>query len=218
MSTVWAAARPRILGTLVWAVARLVGLTLRYRVEGIEHLREVEKEGGSVLVTWHGRTFVPANYFAKRGWWAIISLSRDGEIQNRIFNLFGFRTVRGSTGRGGVRAALEAAKRVREGGNLALTPDGPRGPSHVFGEGSLFIAQRAGRPLIPVGISAYPRKLLPTWDSYLIPVPFARAGIVVGEPLTVPTELSPEETAALCERLGAEISRLEARAEELVRG
>lgn len=217
MSTVWASARPRILGTLVWAVARPVGLTLRYRVEGLERLREVEKDGGSVLVTWHGRTFVPANYFAKRGWWAIISLSRDGEIQNRIFSLFGFRTVRGSTGRGGVRAALEAAKRVREGGHLALTPDGPRGPSHVFGEGSLFIAQRSGRPIIPVGISAYPRKLLPTWDRYLIPAPFARAAIVVGEPLTVPAELSPEETAALCRRIGEEISRLEARAEELVR-
>jgi lysophospholipid acyltransferase (LPLAT)-like uncharacterized protein len=213
----WDRRRPAVLGTLVWAGARLVGKTLRYRLEGFESYEEATADGGGVvLVAWHGRTFVPANFFANRGWWAIISLSRDGEIQNRIFQRFGFRTVRGSTGRGGVRAALEAARRVREGGSLALTPDGPRGPSHVFGEGSLMIAQRSGRPLIPVGISAHPRKLIPTWDSYLIPYPFARAALVFGDAVTVPEKLDQGEESALVERLAAEVTRLEQRAEELV--
>ena len=98
-----------------------------------------------------------------------------------------------------------------------MTPDGPRGPAHVFGEGSLFIAQKSGRPLIPVGISAYPRKLLPTWDSYLIPAPFARAAIVVGEPVEVPADLTDQQREELRERLAREICRLEQRAEELVR-
>lgn len=213
----WNRARPKLLGTFVWCLARMVGRTLRFRIEGKENYEAVLKTG-AVIVSWHGRTFIPANYFAHDGWWAIISLSRDGEIQNRIFSLFGFRTVRGSTGRGGVRAALEAAKRVREGGILALTPDGPRGPHHSFTEGTLFIARKSGRPVIPAGISASPRKFLPTWDSYLIPFPFARAAIVFGEPIAIPEGLTPEDEHKLVERLTAEIDRLEARAEELVGG
>ena len=213
----WDRRRPAVLGTLVWAGARLVGKTLRYRLEGFESYENATSDGGgAVLVTWHGRTFVPANFFANRGWWAIISLSRDGEIQNRIFQRFGFRTVRGSTGRGGVRAALQATRRVREGGSLTLTPDGPRGPTRVFGEGSLLIAQRSGRPVIPVGISARPRKLIPTWDSYLIPYPFARAALVFGEAVVVPEKLDADQEAALAKHLAGEIDRLEQRAEELV--
>jgi lysophospholipid acyltransferase (LPLAT)-like uncharacterized protein len=209
--------RSRVLGALVWAGARLVGRTLRYRIEGFENYEAATSEGGgAVLVTWHGRTFVPANYFAHRGWWAIISLSRDGDIQNQIFRRFGFHTVRGSTGRGGIRAALEAARRVREGGTLTLTPDGPRGPMHAFGEGSLVIAQRSGRPVIPVGISAAPSRFLPTWDRYLIPLPFARAALVFGKAVIVPEELGEEEGRAMALGLGEEISRLEDRAQWLV--
>ncbi|MER3559544.1 MAG: hypothetical protein C4336_08975, partial [Armatimonadota bacterium] len=61
------------------------------------------------MVSWHGRTLLPANYMRQRGIWALISLSRDGEVQAEIFQRFGFNILRGSTNRGGVRAALEAA-------------------------------------------------------------------------------------------------------------
>jgi lysophospholipid acyltransferase (LPLAT)-like uncharacterized protein len=212
----WDGLRPGVAGALVWSAARLVGKTLHYRIEGKENLDEATKDGGAVLVSWHGRSFVPANYFAKQGLWAIISLSRDGEIQNRIFRRFGFQIIRGSTGRGGIRAALEAAKRVGEGGILTVTPDGPRGPTKKFGEGALLIAKKSGRPIIPVGISARPRKLIPTWDSYLIPAPFARAAIVFGKPVIVQADMCAEREAALAECLAKEIDRLEARAEELV--
>ena len=99
---------------------------------------------------------------------------------------------------------------MREGGSLTLTPDGPRGPTRVFGEGSLLIA------VIPVGISARPRKLIPTWDSYLIPYPFARAALVFGEAVVVPEKLDADQEAALAKHLAGEIDRLEQRAEELV--
>lgn len=214
----WASVRPKLIGSLVWAGARLVGKTLRYRLEGMDNYERAAKEGGVVLVTWHGRTFVPANYFAGQGWWAIISLSNDGNIQNRIFTLFGYKTVRGSTGRGGVRAALEAAKRVKEGGKLALTPDGPRGPQGFFGEGTLLIAQKAGRPVIPVGIAAHPRTLIPTWDRYMLPWPFAKAAIVMGEPMAVPEDITDEQSTAIGKQLAAEIDRLQMRAETLAGG
>jgi lysophospholipid acyltransferase (LPLAT)-like uncharacterized protein len=139
------------------------------------------------------------------------------EVQANIFQRFGFQILRGSTSRGGVRAALEAARVVKAGGILAFTPDGPRGPSQKFQPGALLIAQKAGVPLYPAGISAYPRILLPTWDRYLIPLPFARAAFLIGEPVFVPPDADKDDFARLAEQLERAINMLEARADQIAR-
>lgn len=213
-----AAMRPAALGFLVWALARIIGLTLRIRFEHYEHIAEATRDGkGAILVTWHGRTFLPANVFRNKKYWALISLSRDGEIQNRIFQHFGYQTIRGSTGRGGVRGVLQLAKKLKQGGVVAFTPDGPRGPSHKVQEGTIFLAQRCGCPVIPIGSSARFRKLLPTWDHYLIPAPFTRCAFVVGEPIPVPSELDEEGKQRITEQIEEAMNAVETRAEELVR-
>ena len=112
-----------------------------------------------------GAPCIPANLLRNRGYWALISLSRDGELQNHIFRRFGFQTVRGSTGRGGIRGALQMARRVQDGGVLAFTPDGPRGPTHKVQLGVILMAEKSGAPIVPVGISASRRWLMKSWDS-----------------------------------------------------
>jgi lysophospholipid acyltransferase (LPLAT)-like uncharacterized protein len=209
--------RPAILAFLIWAIARFIGMTLRVRYENFHRVQEIlGKHRGAILVTWHGRTLIPANVFRGRGFWALISLSRDGEIQNRIFRRFGYQTIRGSSGRGGVRAALQLAKKIQEGGVLAFTPDGPRGPTHKVQQGTIFLAQRSGCPIIPLGISAAPRKLLSSWDSYMIPAPFSKAAFVVGEPLFVASDLDAEGKERAAEELERAINACEERAEEMV--
>ncbi len=206
-----------LIGFLAWLAARTLSSTLRLKQEHSSGYREAVDGGtGAILVTWHGRTLIPVNLYRKRGFWALISLSRDGEIQNNIFRRFGFQTIRGSTGRGGVRATLQLGRKIKEGGILAFTPDGPRGPSHKVQPGTIFLAQRSGRPIIPFGISARPRKLLPTWDSYLVPFPFARAAIVTGDPIYVRMEATDEEQATIAEELESALNEVERRAEELV--
>jgi lysophospholipid acyltransferase (LPLAT)-like uncharacterized protein len=210
--------RAKRLGALIYLLARGLGRTLRLYVEGWEPIERHLQEGtGAVMVTWHGRTLIPANYMKGRGFWALISLSRDGEVQANIFQRFGFQILRGSTSRGGVRAALEAARVVKAGGILAFTPDGPRGPSQKFQPGALLIAQKAGVPLYPAGISAYPRILLPTWDRYLIPLPFARAAFLIGEPVFVPPDADKDDFARFAEQLEHAINMLEARADQIAR-
>lgn len=209
--------RPGVIAFLVWALARFIGSTLRVRYENLGGLHDaIAKHGGAIIVTWHGRTLIPANVLRGRGYWALISLSRDGEIQDHIFRRFGFQTIRGSTGRGGVKAALQLAKKIQEGGVLAFTPDGPRGPTHKVQQGTIFLAQRSGCPVIPLGISARPRRLLPTWDSYMIPLPFARAAFVVGEPLFVAPDLDEAGKQSAAEQIEAAINACEARAESLM--
>lgn len=214
----WQSLRPRLFGAIVWALARSIGKTLRVRKVNWEAFAgRIERGEGAIFLGWHGRTFVAANLFTGMGVWTLISLSRDGEVQASIFRRFGFRIIRGSTRRGGLRAALQAAREVKKGGILAFTPDGPRGPNQVVQHGALFVAQQSGCPIIPVGISAWPRKLLPTWDHYLIPCPFARAAIVFGDPITVSRDADDNELARLADLSGSAMNALQEQAEVLVR-
>lgn len=206
----------RLLAFTVWLIARAIGATARIRYENKEAMDAVLAAGkGAILVTWHGRSLIPANVLRNRGYWALISLSRDGELQNCIFKRFGFNTVRGSTGRGGVKAALQLARILQQGGVLAFTPDGPRGPTHKVQPGTILLGQKSGCPIVPVGISARPRLLVRSWDRYMVPGLWARVWWVVGEPLVVPPELTEEDRQTIAEQLERALNRAEKRAEEL---
>src|SRR5579884_4260175 len=209
----------RLVSLFVAAAARAVAFTLRLRVVGEEQIERIRARSGRgvILVTWHGRTFVPITRFRNRGYWAMISTSRDGEYQNQLFRRFGFHTVRGSTSaRGAIKGALSMVRELKEGAVLAHTPDGPRGPSHCFYPGAIFLAQKSGCPIIPAGVSAWPRWNLGSWDRYIIPMPFSRAALLYGDPIYIPAELDEAEREALAEQVGREISRLEAEAEASV--
>src|SRR5436853_2004391 len=110
-----ASARARRIGFFGWLITRMLGMTLRIRYEGFERIEQQTKAGGAILLTWHGRSLIPANVFRGRGYWVLISLSRDGEIQNEIFRRYGFQSIRGSTGKGGARALLQLTRKIKEG-------------------------------------------------------------------------------------------------------
>lgn len=211
MKTWWRRRRPELIGGLVFNFVRAVGSTLRIEVEGYEPVRTLDC--GKIICGWHGRSFVAAAYWRNQGFWVIISQSRDGEIQNRVFKSMGFQVIRGSTGRGGVRAAVEAIRVLKNKATMAITPDGPRGPSGVVQGGVMLMAQKSGAALVPIGISARPRFLAKSWDRYQIPWPFARALMILGDPLYVPENASDEQVEQIRMRLESEIHRLEAEAE-----
>jgi lysophospholipid acyltransferase (LPLAT)-like uncharacterized protein len=210
-------ARTLILGSLLFWTAKLIRITLRVRSENPQRVEEsIAAHHGAIFVLWHGRSLVPAFTYRHRGYWALIGLSRDGEIQDDIFRRLGYRTVRGATRRGGVRAALQLVKVVASGGVLVLAPDGPKGPTHQVHDGVVFVAQRSGRPIIPAGFSARPRVLLGFWDRYMVPIPFARATCVYGEPILVPADLDDAGRRRFAKEVERAINRCEKRAEELL--
>ena len=196
--------------SLGYAAARAIGATLRIELKGGQHL---EGGGGKIVAGWHGETFVPAMFWRGKGVWTIISQSRDGEMQARVFGRLGFKVIRGSTGRGGVRAAVEAINVLRDGALMAFTPDGPRGPSGVVQGGLLLMAKKSGAAIIPAGVSSRRRWRLGTWDRYQIPKPFSRAVIVLGEPIEVPAHATEIELEQSRLRVEAEIRRLQNEAE-----
>jgi lysophospholipid acyltransferase (LPLAT)-like uncharacterized protein len=204
----WREVRPRLVSGLLHGLLRSICSTVRIRLIGDPYER-----GPAIYCGYHGRSFLFANYFRKRGYWVIISQSNDGEMQTRIFRRLGYQIIRGSTGRGGARAAVEAIRVLRKGETMAMTPDGPRGPTHIIQPGVITMAQRSGAALIPTGITSKPRIFAKSWDSYLIPVPFGKGVILFGDPIFVPENATDEELEACRLKLQEECNRVELEAD-----
>jgi lysophospholipid acyltransferase (LPLAT)-like uncharacterized protein len=204
----WRLVRPRILSGFLYYLVRAVCATLRFEMRNLpaDHAK-------LIFCGWHGRSFAFSGYFRKRGWYVIISHSSDGDMQNYIFSRLGYKIIRGSTGRGGVRAAKEAITALEDGGTMAMTPDGPRGPSGVVQGGVMLMARKSGAGLIPVGIAARPRVVAKSWDKYNVPVPFSKCLMIFGEPLYVSPKATEEEVEQVRLNLESEIHRLEKQAE-----
>lgn len=212
MKAWWRRVRPRVLSGIAHALVRLIGGTQRIRTEHEEKFEALE--GGKILCGWHGRSSIAGAKYRGRGFWVIISLSKDGEIQNHIFKRLGFQTIRGSTGRGGERALVESIRILKQGGTMAITPDGPRGPSGVVQGGVMTMAKKSGCALVPVGISARPRILLKkAWDRHMIPLPFGQSLMVFGDPYFVPKDATEDEVEAIRIRLQTDMTNLETEAE-----
>jgi lysophospholipid acyltransferase (LPLAT)-like uncharacterized protein len=181
---------PGVAAGVIYAVVRAIGATLRIEAIGEEHL---STPGGKIVAGWHGRSFLAPLRWRNRGWYVLVSHSSDGDIMARLFEKFGFRVLRGSTARGGARAAVECLRVLRKGGTLLYSPDGPRGPSHVMGEGTIWLAQKGRASIIPAGASATRRKLFSNWDRYQVPMPFTKGVLALGPPLPVPESMSADE-------------------------
>jgi lysophospholipid acyltransferase (LPLAT)-like uncharacterized protein len=204
----WRQVRPAVLSNFLFHLSRAVGNSLRLKAEGFP-----SNPSNCIFCGWHGKSIIFANFFSGRGCWVIISQSKDGDMQATVFQRLGYNIIRGSTGRRGVAAALEAIRALKDGGNLAITPDGPRGPSGSVQGGVMLMARKSGASIIPVGISARPRKIVNSWDHHLVPFPFSRAILIAGDPILVPADANEEEVERLRLRLKAAIDELEDEAE-----
>lgn len=204
----WRGVRPKVIRGLAYGIVRGIGGSLRLREEGLP-----DDCTNAIFCGWHGKSLMFANRFRKLGWWVIISQSNDGEIQTGIFKRLGYEVIRGSTGRGGVRAAIEAIKVLKAGGTMAMTPDGPRGPSGVVQGGVMLMALKSGARLIPVGLASKPCIRFKSWDRYMLPLPFAKALILFGEPMTVPAGADEATVEEIRLKFEAAIHAIEAEAE-----
>ena len=210
----WERVKTELIFRLLWLISTVLAATVRFRIDGWERLEKIiaEREGGLVLL-WHGVTMLPVYYCRNMGLYSIVSLSRDGELQNRILQSRGFKTIRGSSARQGMRALLESIRRLREGAVMAITPDGPKGPPRKVQPGTVHLAQRSGCPVLPVGVACRPCKRLSSWDSHRVPAPFARAVITFGDPLCVRDDEDEEDAAR---RIENAINAAERRANDIL--
>jgi lysophospholipid acyltransferase (LPLAT)-like uncharacterized protein len=207
----WAAPRA------ISAALRLLQLTVRIEYVHAERLLGAWANGEQVIMAfWHNRgLMMPIAYRGKQVC-IMNSQSRDGEIASRALARWGIRSVRGSATRGGAGGFMQLVNAYRRGYDLAVVPDGPRGPRYVVKPGVIHLARATGAVIYPASYAATRQLQLRSWDRLIIPLPFARAVYVVAEPLHVPRHASDAEAEALrCEleqRLAAATAAAEARA------
>lgn len=170
------------------AVPTVVALcrTWRITVTGREHWERSRRgDVPIVYLMWHEALLPLLWHHRRHGIAIVVSAARDGQYLADLAERLGYRTIRGSSHRGGVRALVGAMRTLREGGSVAFTPDGPRGPRRVLKPGFLAAAQRTGALVVPVHAAARWARRLRSWDRFLVPLPLSRVRIAFGAPFFV---------------------------------
>ena len=179
-----------VLAVLLAAYLGVALRTMRWRWIGREHAEAVWDAGGPVIVCfWHSRIALsPACWPLSRAQTprALISLSADGEFIARAVGRLGFPAIRGSSGdpdkpdraKGGAQALRAMLRWLKGSRGVAITPDGPRGPVEVMGDGPPILARLSRAPVLLVGLAARPCLRLGSWDRAVLPLPFAQGAIV----------------------------------------
>lgn len=166
---------------LLWLLASLLRIwarTLRFELDESTRAILTKSDQPVALVLWHNRLFISAEYFRRfrreRPVAALVSASKDGAWLAAFYRLIGIEPVRGSSSNHGREAARVLIEKMREGYDLGITPDGPRGPLYVVEPGVLVVTRRVGAPLVLLGIEYTRAWRLRSWDRFYVPWPFSR--------------------------------------------
>lgn len=208
-----------LIGFLVGAYMHFAAATTRWRIVNEEVGQRLRDSGGPAVVCfWHGRILLAhAGYLARRGMPAtnvLISRSREGEAVTRAARMIGFGVIRGSTEtkddkpKGAFEAMREMMRWLRDGGAVAITPDGPKGPRMRAEMGPIQLARLADAPLVPMAWSTTRRRVFDSWDRFILPWPFGRGVFIFGEPIHVPRRASDGEMEAARLALETELNRI----------
>lgn len=137
-----------------------------------------------ILAVWHGRLLMVPIGYKGRMIKCLISHHTDGEMLVKFMRRFGHGTVRGSSSRGGAMAMREMLKEIKA-VDIAVTPDGPRGPKFIVQDGIISLARLTGVPIVPVTFGASKKKIFASWDALELPYPFSRGAFMWGEPIYI---------------------------------
>lgn len=192
--------RERLLAFIGSTLLKLLFLTIRLRVDDRSGISRNAFADPCLICFWHNRILGITMAFYRRypamqrhGVTVLTSPSRDGEILAQFVGAFGMGSVRGSSSRRGSQALRELVRLVREKRDIAITPDGPRGPRYSLGPGVILLAQTTGVPILPAHASFSRCIRMKTWDGFIIPLPFSTISVTMGEQITIPRDLGAEE-------------------------
>ncbi|HOT74600.1 MAG TPA: lysophospholipid acyltransferase family protein [Candidatus Wallbacteria bacterium] len=171
-------------------IINAISSSLKMRIVGYENYQYLKEMGKKcVIVFWHGQQFYPIYHFRNNKIAIMVSLSNDGEIQNKILSSFGYEVVRGSSSRGAVSGLIGLIRKMREGSDVALALDGPRGPYQTAKEGVNYIAIKEDCCVLPIACAFKSFKQFGAWDKYMLPYPYSSGIMLVGRPI-MPNKLN----------------------------
>jgi hypothetical protein len=168
----------RLLLWMLAALLRLWGRTLRFQVDAESLARLTKSDEPAAVVLWHNRLFLSAEMFrryrTKRRVYGLVSASKDGAWLAAFYRMVGIHPVRGSSSNNGREAARVLIEVMREGHDIGITPDGPRGPMYAVEPGVLVVTRRNRAPMLIFGAEFSTAWRLKSWDRFYIPAPFSK--------------------------------------------
>jgi len=208
----------RVTDLFLYLLICIICSTLRWKVHGREHLDSIFESGHRPIFTfWHVCILSATWFWRNRGIVVMSSVSRDAEYTGRVIKRFGYGTARGSSTRGGGRGLAEMAQCLSDGIEVAFTIDGPRGPAYIAKPGAVTLARHTGEAILPFHISAKRHIQFPSWDRLQVPLPFARALVVIGAPIYVARDATGDTIAGKQTELQSTLERLRDEAEAWAR-
>jgi lysophospholipid acyltransferase (LPLAT)-like uncharacterized protein len=195
-----------VAGVLLNAYGEVFRLTSRISIQAHPEVDRLVKEQGVAVIyaLWHRHAFfVPLlRYHGRRRVAVLLSTHRDAQIVAVAVRLRGFDVVAGSSTRGGVKAYRDLRRLLEQRQSVCITPDGPKGPPEQVKSGVIHLAQQSRCAIVPVSVFCSRGYRLRSWDRSVLPLPFARVVLQLGEPLHPPAGLA-EGQALLAARLHA---------------
>jgi len=156
----------------------------------------------AIICFWHGRLLMmPYAVRGDRQFHILVSDHRDGRLIARTVQRFGIGIITGSSSREPIQALYRVAEVCRAYGLPCMTPDGPRGPGMRAAMGPVIAAELAEAVLVPVSYATSRRRIMPSWDRFLLPLPFGQGVFVVGPEIELPGKLDPAGREAIRLRL-----------------
>ncbi len=203
----------RLAARLIWLFVRGMAATIRFRLEDRSGYFSSPPKEALIFAAWHNRlalSLMLYEYYVRRPQpqrqlTCLVSASKDGGLLARVMELFNVEPTRGSSSRRGAQALRELVALGDRGYDIAITPDGPRGPCYVVRDGVIATAQLTGMTIVPASYHLNWKIRLKSWDRFQLPLPFACCSITTGRVLRVPREATEAERETLRQQLEAEL-------------
>jgi len=174
----------RILVAFGFRLLQIWSRTIRFELDDRGKILDLPISERLIGALWHNRLlllpFAIRRFIPQRQGAALISASRDGAWLSKLVRRFGFSVVRGSSSRKGAAAMLQLTDAITSGGDVVITPDGPRGPAYRPGGGIILLAQKTGADIVPLNLEYSSCWRLRSWDRFVLPRPFARVRFILG--------------------------------------
>ena len=162
-------------------------ILLSYRLNRVVVVGEnnIQDLDSFILVSWHGKVLGLMEHMRHKGYFALVSQSRDGDLITRIAKNFGYNFFRGSSNKGGKEAIKDIDYFFKKNSNakIIITPDGPTGPEHKAKPGALILSQNSNRPIVPMIVDVKNSWKFKNWHTFYLSKPFSKMRVVFGEPL-----------------------------------
>lgn len=210
--------KTRIIAFILFIVYSSLRLTWRIRVIESESLKRALRENSPMVYAhWHGDELGILYLLGRYKAATMVSTSKDGELMATVVRLFGARTSRGSSTRGGVSALKGILRLSKEGWRPSVAVDGPKGPYHRVKPGVFEISRLIGGEIFPLAVACDRKKVFEkAWNKTFLPLPFAKVVVVWGEALPAVTRNQDSRNEELAQGLEKALTNAGQQASNLI--